>query len=100
MEPEESHIAWYNRGRPEGLLPPGRDTRNHNIELLQKRNNERLEELEKMASLLNIIIHSRQEFIGTACISGDATAIEQLKKHLEEKGWGTVTPNSEITLIE
>lgn len=99
MQPEASHIACYNRGTPEGMLP-GRDNRKHNIQLYKKQGGERFEELQKSGCLLNIIIHSRDDIFRMAFISGDAAAIEQLKKYLEEKDWGTVTPDFDIALIE
>jgi hypothetical protein len=93
----KSFAVFYNKGVADGLsIPRSKEDAERNAGILKERLAANLEQLVVAKMLDGLIIHSRQELMGTLCVSGPESDIDRLKAFLEERALGTVLPNEMI----
>lgn len=90
----KSFTVFYNRGVLEELSTLGEKEAVVSKQTIMKQRLEKnLSQIEVAKVLEGLIVHNRQELIGSLCVSGPQEKIDQLKAFLEEKNLGTVVPN-------
>ena len=90
----KSFVVFYNNGVADGLsYPSGEDEKESNARTMKERLETHWSQIEVAKVLKGLVIHSRQEFTGSLCVSGSQEQIDQLKAFLEEKNLGTIVPN-------
>lgn len=98
----DTRIVWLEK--PEGLqMPDGADrkeTIRRNTELMTGDFHEKLRLMTEAGVLEGITVHSKQQFIGTLCVSGPQEKLDTLKQYLEDSGIGSLTENAELRAIQ
>ncbi len=93
----KSFAVFYNNGVSEGLsFPKGEEALASNQKVMKERLSTNWSQMESAKVLEGLVVHSRQELIGSLCVSGPEEKVDQLKAFLEEKNLGTVVPNEVI----
>ena len=90
-----SFTAYYNIGVTEGLTPPNGDQElRDNLKVMEERLAANLSQIEAANVLEGIVVDSRQEALGSLCITGPEEKINQLDTFLKERKIGVVVHNT------
>jgi hypothetical protein len=90
----KSFVVFYNNGVTNGLSDlRGEKALQANQKIIEERLEANWAQVEGAKVLEGLTVHSRQELIGTLCVSGSQETIDRLKTFLEEKKLGTVVQN-------
>lgn len=95
------YIGFYTGGVTKGLqLPRSEEEKTANAKMMHERLEENWRQIEVAKVLEGMTLHSRQELIGTFCISGPDDAIEKLRQFLAAQKIGGVEEDQQIVLAE
>jgi hypothetical protein len=90
----KSFVATYNEGVTDGLaFPRTGEERGANIRIIKDRLEVNWAQLESATILEGLQVLSRQQLIGTLCVSGSDQQIEKLEAFLRERNLGAVMEN-------
>jgi hypothetical protein len=93
----KSFTAFYNIGVTDDLMQPRGDQEEaNNARILQERLEANWKQIEAAKVLEGLVVHNRQECIGSLSVSGPDENIDRLKAFLEEKNLGAVVQSQTV----